>query len=81
METILERIRQERGLTYDKLRQLTGINSSGLLYRYCHGMQRIGAEHAVQISRCLGVSLSELRPDLWPPEGGQQTYRLSEKED
>lgn len=68
MKTILERSRQEKGMSFRALMSVTGITSTGLLHRYCRGEQQIGAEHAVCLHKTLGIPLSDLRPDLWPPE-------------
>ena len=75
METILERYRQDNRLSFRALMSVTGIGSTGLLYRYCRGEQQIGAEHAVCLHKTLGIPLSDLRPDLWPPEVEQKPYR------
>jgi len=77
METILERYRREKGMSFRALMSVTGITSTGLLHRYCRGEQQIGAEHAVCLHKTLGIPLSDLRPDLWHPEpdGPQGFYR------
>ena len=53
MKNALETFRTTRGLTY---RELT------------EACDKIAAESAVVYSRNLGIPLSELRPDLWPPD-------------
>lgn len=70
MKNALETFRTARGLTYRELTEACGGRSLNAVYRHCKG-DKIAAESAVVYSRNLGIPLSELRPDLWPPEEGQ----------
>ena len=75
METAIERYRQEHKLTLRALAAKTGITSLGTLFRHCRGAN-ISAEIAVRYHNALGIPLSDLRPDLWPPEpSSEQSYR------
>ncbi len=67
MKNALETFRTTRGLTYRELTEACGGRSLNAVYRHCKG-DKIAAESAVVYSRNLGIPLSELRPDLWPPE-------------
>lgn len=67
MKNALETFRTTRGLTYRELTEACGGRSLNAVYRHCKG-DKIAAESAVVYSRNLGIPLSELRPDLWPPD-------------
>ncbi len=67
MKNALEAFRSARGLTYRELTKVCGGRSLNAVYRHCKG-DKIAAESAVVYSRNLGIPLSDLRPDLWPPE-------------
>lgn len=38
------------------------------VWRHATGARKVSPELAIQYSRSLGVPLSKIRPDLWPPE-------------
>ena len=38
------------------------------VWRHATGVRKISAEIAILYYETLGIPLSELRPDLWPPE-------------
>lgn len=39
------------------------------VWRHATGNRKISAEAALVYSKALGVPLSQIRPDLWPPNG------------
>ena len=56
--------------------EIAGFNTHNAPFFHCHGLRRISAESALKYHRAFGIPLSDLRPDLWPPEpSGQQPYR------
>ncbi len=67
MKTAIDRYRQEHKLTLRALAAKTGITSLGTLFRHCRG-ESLSAEMALRYHKTLGIPLSDLRPDLWPPE-------------
>ncbi len=69
MNSVLENYRKQHGLTYRALTELCRGISLYSIYRHCQG-NKITAEAAVLYSNAFGIPLSELRPDLWPPEEG-----------
>lgn len=66
MKNALETFRLARGLTFRELTEACGGRSLNAVYRHCKGA-KIAAESAIIYSQNLGIPLSELRPDLWPP--------------
>ncbi len=74
-QTALETYRQAHGLTLRKMAAITKALSHQTLFLHCRGLQKISAETAVVYHKAFGIPLSDLRPDLWPPEGEQQPYR------
>ena len=60
----LEKIRVERGLTYEGLGSAVGYDRSSV-WEHCR--KTIPAEAAIRYSAALGIPLSQLRPDLPPP--------------
>lgn len=71
MKNAIEKYRQDHGLTYEKLALNVGFSSRGAVFNHCSGQRSISAESAKRYSQALGIPLSELRPDLWPPETAQ----------
>ncbi len=67
MKNALEVFRVAHDLTFPMLASLTGTPSWGTVFKHCHGA-RISAESAMRYHKTLGIPLSDLRPDLWPPE-------------
>ncbi len=81
MDNALERFRKTHDLSYADMAAQAGFRSRSTPYHHCNGMRRIDAESAVLYARAFGIPLSDLRPDLWPPESsGQQPYRPGDKE-
>ena len=37
--------------------------------KHCNGERELGLKAVLRYERLLGIPRSELRPDLWPPEG------------
>ena len=66
MKNALKNYKEQQGLTFRKLASICGY-SLNAVYRHCN--VKIPAEAAVHYATCLGIPRSELRPDLWPPEG------------
>lgn len=54
------------------LARLLGLKSQGTVGHWIAGTVRIPAERAVEVERLTGVSRSELRPDLYPPEPSRE---------
>ena len=50
----------------ENFRLASGLSFQEIADR-CRGSRLISAESAVKYSHGLGIPLSELRPDLWPP--------------
>lgn len=42
-------------------------------WRHFSGHREISAEYAMRYHKTLGIPLSDLRPDLWPPEQEEKT--------
>lgn len=68
MKTQLEKSFAKRGLT------ISGVcHTHGLIYQtvwqHFNGLRRVKAEQAIKYELILGIPRSELRPDLWPPDG------------
>lgn len=76
MKNLLESFRQHHRLTYRAMAALTnGRVAFQVVYDHCQGKKRISAETAVVYHDAFGIPLSDLRPDLWPPEGEQPSHR------
>jgi len=76
MDNALEIFRKTHGLSYADMATRAGFRSRSTPYHHCNGMRRIDAESAVMYARAFGIPLSDLRPDLWPPEAsGHEPYR------
>lgn len=63
----LKKAMDARGIQPLSLRKQTGIDYSAMLRHY-KGLREISAKDAIKYEELLGISRSELRPDLWPPE-------------
>lgn len=63
----LERIRTDRDLTYEALGRSAGYGRH-VAWKHCRA-EIVPAEAAIRYSRALGVSLKELRPDLFEAQG------------
>lgn len=50
------------------------------VYRQYRGDRNPSAEYALLYERILGIPRSELRPDLWPPEGASSPADARESE-
>lgn len=68
MKNIIENFRQSSGLTYAQMALLGGFSSRSVVFLHCKGKRSISPESAKRYSQAFGIPLSELRPDLWPPE-------------
>lgn len=68
MKNIIDDYRKAHGLTYEKMAVLAGFNSRSVVFLHCSGQRSISAESAIKYSRAFGLLLSDLRPDLWPPD-------------
>ena len=64
----LQKARSDRGLSIRALAIATGMSTASIR-RHIHGGS-ISAQAAIAYSKVLGVPLSALRADLWPPESG-----------
>lgn len=69
MKNIIDAYRKAHGLTYEKMAVLAGFTSRSVVFLHCSGQRSISAESAIKYFRAFGISLSALRPDLWPPQG------------
>ena len=68
MKNIIEKFREDSGMTYARMAHLGGFSSRSVVFLHCKGMRSISPESAKKYSKAFGIPLSELRPDLWPPE-------------
>lgn len=66
MKNALEFFRVTHEMTFRKLAEACEELSLYAVYRHCRG-QKISGESAIIYSKKLGIPLSSLRPDLWPP--------------
>jgi DNA-binding transcriptional regulator YdaS (Cro superfamily) len=64
MNTLLNTI---HGLGQAEFARSLGV-TQGLVSQWVNQTTRITAERAVQIHQVHGVPLSDIRPDLWPPD-------------
>lgn len=71
MKNAIENFRLASGLSFQEIADRCAIRSRSTVLHHCRGSRLISAESAVKYSHGLGIPLSELRPDLWPPEEGQ----------
>lgn len=69
MKNVIEKFRVDSGMTYARIAALAGFSSRSVVFLHCKGMRSISPESAIKYAKALGIPLSELRPDLWPPEG------------
>lgn len=67
MNTTLEDYRMARGMTFRQMAACCGFKSATTVWQHCCGVRRVSPESAVKYQKSLGIPLSELRPDLWPP--------------
>ena len=67
MKNALEKYREQSGMTLSEIAFAAGFRSRSSVFQHCRGSRAISAESALKYSRALGIPLSELRPDLWPP--------------
>ena len=67
MNTFLENYILSTGMTFRQVAACCGFKSASTVFQHCRGMRTISAESAVKYKEGLGISLSSLRPDLWPP--------------
>lgn len=65
MENALEHYRLEKKLTYEAIARKVGTYRS-VIFSHCTGNRWISPEMAIRYEKCLGISRSVLRPDLWP---------------
>lgn len=77
MKNVLEKFRQHHQLTYRAMAAMThGLVAFQVVFDHCQGKKRISAESALKYHQAFGIPLSDLRPDLWPPEpSGHEPYR------
>lgn len=61
----LENILDELGLSVARASKLSGI-PYWTIYQHKRGWRAISAESALKYEQTLGISKSDLRPDLWP---------------
>lgn len=62
----LERIRTDRGLTYEALAKSAGYRRRHVAWKHCRA-EIVPAEAAIRYSRALGIDPALLRPDLFQP--------------
>ena len=67
MNTTFQQIVHAQGLTAAKASQISGIPYITIL-QHLKGTRGISPQLAQQYQKKLGIPLSSLRPDLWPPE-------------
>lgn len=67
MNTILENYLLSKGMTFRQVAACCGFKSASTVFQHCSGARTISAESAVKYKEGLGIPLSSLRPDLWPP--------------
>lgn len=65
----LEKYRQETGHTYQQIADMAGLKTKSTVFQHCHAVRQISDKCALKYHQGLGIPLSELRPDLWPPAG------------
>lgn len=68
MKNAIENFRLVSGLSFQEIADRCSIRSRSTVLQHCKGSRLISAESAVKYSQGLGIPLSELRPDLWPPD-------------
>lgn len=68
MKTPLAVILRKRGLSIADASRASGIPYVTIA-QHVRGARGISAALAIKYERLLGIPRSELRPDLWPPEG------------
>ncbi len=68
MKNSLEEYRQANGLTYRTMAERVEGQPFVTVFYHCRGFRQISAESALKYHKALGIPLSDLRPDLWPPE-------------
>lgn len=68
MKNAIEHFRLVSGLSFQEIADRCSIRSRSTVLQHCKGSRLISAESAVKYAQGLGIPLSELRPDLWPPE-------------
>ena len=69
MKNAIENFRLSSGMSFQEIADRCAIRSRSTVFQHCNGQRAISAEIAVKYAKALGIPLSELRPDLWPPEG------------
>lgn len=67
MQNAIKKYRNNTGKTFQELARLTGINSRATVCQHCNGKRGISPDSARKYHQALGIPLSELRPDIWPP--------------
>lgn len=67
MKNALEKYRKDQGLTFEQMAKCAGFRSRSTVLQHCSGIRKVSAEAAIAYERAFGISLTELRPDLWPP--------------
>ena len=73
MTNLIQQYRTRHGLTYGQMAEMAGFSSRSVVYLHCVNKRVISPESALKYSRALGIPLSELRPDLWPPTASPTT--------
>ena len=68
MQNTINDYRKAHGLTYSQMALLAGLSSRSVVYLHCTKQRAISAESAMKYHYAFGIPLSELRPDLWPPD-------------
>ena len=58
---------ERRGISYNEAVK-KGVPYHNI-YKQYNGLRGVGPRAALLYERLLGIPRSELRPDLWPPEG------------
>lgn len=56
-----------QGKTLSDIARDSGLSTTSV-WRHAHGKLKISAESALKYNKALGIPLSAMRPDLWPPE-------------
>ena len=67
MKNAIEKFRLASGMSFQEIADRCSIGSRSTVLHHCKGIRIISAESAVKYAHGLGIPLSELRPDLWPP--------------
>lgn len=72
----LKQFKDEAGLSYEAMSKRVSYGATAI-WNHCR-TNKIPAEAAIVYQRAFGISLNELRPDLWPTPQPPDTSHASE---